>query len=477
MVLDIFFFVRMYFDVELGMDFLQQLEAGFDSCGLSCRDFFSPGKTVGLGVSGGADSMALLYGAFLLRNKYWGKDGAALQVVTVNHNIRPPEESGGDAAFVQRFCSGLDAVQCTIVDLPPGLVAKTAQSRRRGVEEAARFLRYEAFQREAKAADCQFFLLAHNQNDQLETLLLRFLQGSGDAASQGIPLQRGIFVRPLLQVGRHAIEVFLISHQVEFRSDSTNQENDYLRNRCRNLLIPLLDKDFCGWQKGVLSGSEKRQDDNDLISSLVPSDLWQEGEGESLVAPWDRFLSLHAALRRRVLYEVFNRFGVDSRIPYHLLRPLVQLPATENRSLNDCLGVASLPAGLFTFGSVQVEAAKEGLVVRKKAQQGDARGFALVIDGKGEYCLPMGRLSVDEVACCENGACERALLVGEMCFLSPIVVRSPEPGDKVLVRGKVQSAQEILSKSQKGQFVAVVEEVGKETVELLSVSSFCKKRE
>ena len=89
----------------------------------------------------------------------------------------------------------------------------------------------------------------------------------------------------------------------------------------------------------------------------------------------------------------------------------------------------------------------------------------------------MGRLSVDEVACCENGACERALLVGEMCFLSPIVVRSPEPGDKVLVRGKVRSAQEILSKSQKGQFVAVVEEVGKETVELLSVSSFCKKRE
>lgn len=57
------------------------------------------------------------------------------------------------------------------------------------------------------------------------------------------------------------------------------------------------------------------------------------------------------------------------------------------------------------------------------------------------------------------------------------MVRSPEPGDKVLVRGKVQSAQEILSKSQKGQFVAVVEEVGKETVELLSVSSLCTKQE
>lgn len=456
------------------MDFLQQLEAGFDSCGLSCRDVLSPGKTVGLGVSGGADSMALLYGTVLLREKIWGEDGARLLVVSVNHNIRPPEESGGDTAFVRAFCSRLQGVECRIVELSPGLVAETAKSRRRGVEEAARFLRYEIFQREAAAAGCQFFLLAHNQNDQLETLLLRFLQGSGDAASQGIPLRRDIFVRPLLQVGRHDIEVFLFSHRVEFRSDSTNQENDYLRNRCRNLLIPLLDKEFCGWRKAVLSGSEKRQDDNDLVSSLVPSDLWQEGEGESLVAPWDRFLSLHSALRRRVLYEVFNKLGVDGRIPYHLLRTLVQLPATGKGSLNDCLGVTSLPAGLFTFGSVQVEATKDGLVVRKKGQQGDARGFALVVDRKGEYCLPMGKLRVDEAACCERSGFGSTLLVGGMSFLSPIVIRSPEPGDKVLVRGKVQSVHGILAKSQGGQYVAVVEELGKETVELLPLSSMAR---
>lgn len=457
------------------MDFLQQLEAGFDLCGLSCRDVFSPGKTVGLGVSGGADSMALLYGSVLLREKFWGKNGAQLLVVSVNHNIRPPEESGGDAAFVKAFCSRLQGVECRIVKLPPGLVAKTAQSRRRGVEEAARFLRYEAFQREVKAADCQFFLLAHNQNDQLETLLFRFLQGSGDAAFQGIPLQRGIFVRPLLQVGRGDIEGFLSSHQIEFKTDSTNLENQYLRNRCRNLLIPLLNKEVPGWQKGVLSGSEKRQDDNDFISSLVPKDLWQEGDGESLVAPWDRFLSLHPTLRRRVLYEAFNRLGVDCRIPYHLLRPLVKLQATESGTLNDCLGVASLPAGLFTFGSIQVEATTGGLLVRKKEQQGEARGFALVVDRGGEYSLPGGMILVVEEGSCDEGAASgKRLLVGEMSFLSPIVVRSLEPGDKVLVRGKGQSVQEILSKRQGGQFVAVVEEVGKETVELLSLSSFKK---
>lgn len=445
------------------MDFLWQLEAGFDSCSLSCRDVFSPGKTVGIGVSGGADSMALLYGTFLLRKKYWGRGGASLQVVTVNHNIRPPGESGGDAAFVQSFCSRLQGVECRIVELPPGLVAETAQSRRRGVEEAARFLRYEAFQREAKAAGCQFFLLAHNRNDQLETLVLRFLQGSGEAASQGIPLQRDIFLRPLLKVGRSDIEGFLSSHQIEFKTDSTNLENEYLRNRCRNLLIPLLDKEFPGWQKAVLSGSEKRRDDNDLISSLVPKDLWQEGEGESLVAPWDRFLSLHPALRRRVLYEVFNKLGVDSRIPYHLVRTLVllrELPSLGN---------------LFSFGSVQVESTKSGLLVRRRGSEICTKGFSLVIDRGGEYCLPGGTILVVEEGSCDEGAASGTRLsVGGMSLDVPIVVRSPEPGDRVLVHGRIQSVQEILSKKLELQYVAVVEEMGKETVELLPLSSFTR---
>lgn len=445
------------------MDFLWQLEAGFDSCSLSCRDVFSPGKTVGIGVSGGADSMALLYGTFLLRKKYWGRGGASLQVVTVNHNIRPPGESGGDAAFVQSFCSRLQGVECRIVELPPGLVAETAQSRRRGVEEAARFLRYEAFQREAKAAGCQFFLLAHNRNDQLETLVLRFLQGSGEAASQGIPLQRDIFLRPLLKVGRSDIEGFLSSHQIEFKTDSTNLENEYLRNRCRNLLIPLLDKEFPGWQKAVLSGSEKRRDDNDLISSMVPKDLWQEGEGESLVAPWDRFLSLHPALRRRVLYEVFNKLGVDSRIPYHLVRTLVllrELPSLGN---------------LFSFGSVQVESTKSGLLVRRRGSEICTKGFSLVIDRGGEYRLPGGTiLVVEEGSCDERAASGTRLLMVGMSFWSPIVVRSPEPGDRVLVHGRIQSVQEILSKKPELQYVAVVEEMGKETVELLPLSSFTR---
>ncbi len=461
MVLGIFFLPGRA-AMEMGMDFLRQMEAGFCSCGLSCRDVLAPGKTVGLGVSGGADSMALLHGVFLLRKSLFGEGGADLLVVSVNHNIRPPQESAADAAFVSDFCSRLQGVECRVVELPPGLVVETARKRGRGVEEAARFLRYGAFQREAAAAGCQFFLLAHTRNDQLETLLLRFLQGSGDGSGQGIPPARDMFLRPLLNVSRQDIEEFLAHCQVEFRTDRTNLENGHLRNRCRNLLVPLLDREFPGWQKSVLTGSEKRRDDNDFISSVVPKDLWQEEAGESLLVPWDRFLSLHPALRRRVLFQGLNRLGVDSRIPYHLVGSLA------------CREGILPPGRLFSFGPVQVESTKEGLLVKRSGPGPDSSGFSLVIDSGGEYSLPMGTLLVaEDKARGENPAWGRRLLVGGMSLSPPLVVRSPEPGDRAVVKGRIQSVSEIFSgrREQGDLYVAVVEELGGETVGLLPASS------
>lgn len=436
------------------MDFLHQMEEGFCSCGLSCKDVFAPGSVVGLGVSGGADSMALLHGAVLLRKKFWGGDGAGLLVVSVNHNIRPPQESAFDAAFVEDFCSRLSHVQCRVVELPPGVVAETARNRGRGVEDAARFLRYEIFRREAAAVGCRHFLLAHTRNDQLETLLLRFLQGSGDEEGKGIPLVRDIFIRPLLNVSRQDIEEFLAHCQVEFRTDRTNFENGYLRNRCRNLLVPLLDREFPGWQKAVLAGMKKHRDDKELLSSLIPDNFWKNEDDESsLMVPWEDFFALHPALRRRVLFQALNRLGVNCRIPFRLVEKVAALQDGAQRGR------------IFSLGSMEVWGGRKGLVVRK-IRQPEEGGFALLLESAGVYCIGGRRLRV--AAGNSPSAPRPSLVIGGIEFLPPVVLRSLQAGDRAADDGRGGGAK-AFSIDNEPDFRCVVEEVGRASITIISL--------
>ena len=110
--------------MDCGKDFLKELAAGFENCGCLCEDIFSPKKKIGFGVSGGADSMALLYSAILLRKSLFGEGGAEFVVVSVNHNIRPREESLADSLFVEKFCKGFSGVEFVLVELPVGPPAR-----------------------------------------------------------------------------------------------------------------------------------------------------------------------------------------------------------------------------------------------------------------------------------------------------------------------------------------------------------------
>ena len=191
---------------------------------------------IGVGVSGGADSICLLV---CLANLFKKCPSVSLKVVTVNHNIRSEEESGGDCDFVVSVCNKLNevyyqnknAISCEVVSLEKGKVFDFAKSRGAGIEESARFLRYQIFEDfiEKNHLDC--FCLAHNKNDQLETALMRFLQGSSIEGSCGIWENRGKFVRPLINCDRKEIEKYLTEQGFEWRTDCTNLDNSYFRNR------------------------------------------------------------------------------------------------------------------------------------------------------------------------------------------------------------------------------------------------------
>ena len=442
--------------MDCGKDFLKELAAGFENCGCLCEDIFSPKKKIGFGVSGGADSMALLYSAILLRKSLFGEGGAEFVVVSVNHNIRPREESLADSLFVEKFCKGFSGVEFVLVELPVGRVEKEATLRGKGVEEAARFLRYEIFESIIEEKKCDYFCLAHNRNDQLETLLLRFLQGSADGEAQGIPAVRGYFLRPMLQIQRKDIEAFLSTECVGFRQDATNCENDYLRNRCRNLLVPLLNKEFNGWSGGVIAGAEKRQADSDFIASLLPKDFWTEDSAGNLFCSWSAFFDLHPALRRRILFQGLNLFGLERRVPYYLLEDLVSWKAES-------------PNGrIFSLGDGEVFVEKEVLWIRKMVQKPWEMGFSLLIEKAGSYILDDRMISIH----CDVDTQAQTLVFEGQCFIPPFVIRSALPGDKTLVGKKVVGVQEVLQKDFRSccKKIVVVEEIGNPLVSIVVLS-------
>jgi len=269
---------------------------------------------IGVAVSGGADSVSLLLSLVHL----FGKD--SVFVITVNHNIRKKEETDADADFVERFCHSL-GVFCETFVLERGLVQNLAETRKKGVEEAARYLRYQAFESFIKKHNLPYLCLAHNQNDQLETLLMRFFQGSGIDGGCGIVPKRGCYIRPLLKISRNDIEQYLLAQNMEWRTDLSNFDTHYLRNRIRRVVMPFLDENVSGWKSAVLIGNEKNQYDDDCISMLCVPKWEKKSSSRILMASCD-FYSLSPALQRRVIYSGLSLLAVDFRYPYKLVRSI-----------------------------------------------------------------------------------------------------------------------------------------------------------
>ena len=283
--------------------------AGFD---LSAK------SAVAAAVSGGADSISLLTALHHLL-----PENIKLMALTVNHNIRPAAETEGDAAFVEDYCSRL-GVECFRFDIPRGKVAVTAQERGMGVEEAARALRYQIFESFAEERGLSALFSAHNRNDQTETVLMRFLSGGDSGALEGIPLRRGIYIRPLLELERSQIESYLEQQGLSWRTDLTNFDNSMFRNKIRNVIIPFLDQQKEGWRQAVNTLSQKMAADNNTLEKLTDNAQnllsWREtGSEEKEVSFLSKeYSAQEAAVQRRLFYRALETVGARERVPYSL---------------------------------------------------------------------------------------------------------------------------------------------------------------
>ena len=192
-----------------------------------------PQDRVLVGVSGGADSVCL----FMVLLEFQKQMTFEIKVVHVEHGIRG-EESLRDERYVRELCEKYQVeYECVSCDIPA-----MAKEKKISIEEAGRNARYEAFDRIGEKWRANRIAVAHNQNDQAETILWNLARGSGLDGAAGIRPVRGKIIRPLLECSRTEIEAFLKKKNIQWCEDGTNDELDYTRNIIRNRLLPEMRK-------------------------------------------------------------------------------------------------------------------------------------------------------------------------------------------------------------------------------------------
>lgn len=190
-----------------------------------------------LAISGGPDSIAMLHVINEIQKE--SKTKFELIVAHVNHMIR--EEAGEDEEYVKQFCEKLQIpFYSKHIE-----VLQIAKESKQGVEETGRYERYKFFDELMKKTGANKIAIAHNKNDNAETMIMHVLRGSGISGLKGLePIKENKYIRPLLDCTRQEIEKYCEENNLQPRIDKTNFDNAYTRNKIRNVVIPYIKEEF-----------------------------------------------------------------------------------------------------------------------------------------------------------------------------------------------------------------------------------------
>lgn len=187
-----------------------------------------------LGVSGGPDSITMLDILRQIQEEF----DFEIVVAHINHMIR--KEAIQDEEYVKKYCEK-NSIEFFVKRID---VMSVANNRKIGTEEAGRLVRYDFFDEVLKQTGSNKIAIAHNKNDKVETIIMHLLRGSGLSGLKGIEPIRENVIRPLIECERKEIEKYCDKNKLEPRIDKTNFENDYTRNKIRNIVIPYIEKEL-----------------------------------------------------------------------------------------------------------------------------------------------------------------------------------------------------------------------------------------
>lgn len=352
---------------------------------ISQNEMVQPGDHVICAISGGADSVALLFAMYLLREKL----RIALEAAHFNHNLRG-DESQRDEEFVRQLCDRLD--------IPLHVGTGCIEAGKKGLEAAARDARYAyLLSLGGKIAT------AHTANDNAETVLMHLVRGTGLKGLGGIVPMNGRLIRPMLNVTRQEVLAFLAEYNLSFVEDSSNNSDRFLRNRLRHNVMPLLEGENPSLVENLSAMALRLRKDDQLLEELAQ---------DSATVNVTKLRALPESLRSRVIVNFLKNGGVRE-------------PEAEHIDAIGRLIDSDKPSARIMLGN--------GINV---ARRYDTIEFQESVEELEEIALPCpGTIVLENIGvriCCEPAVC--VVDTADAFTIIPkgqIVIRSRQAGDRI----------------------------------------------
>ncbi len=261
------------------------------------------GEVIGVGVSGGIDSMCLLH--FLNSNK----EALDIDVVAIhiNHGIR--EESDDEARFVVQKCKemGVRVYKFTI-DSP-----KIAREKKISLETAAREGRYGVFEALVKKDIVDKVALAHHQSDQAETILMHIFRGCGVSGARGMdPIRDKIYIRPMLPVSKEDIADYANMNNIEYVEDASNKDTSYTRNYLRNVVMKDILKKWPNAIEAITNFANAVSEDDDFIKASINTNALMIDK--KIVQMPCYYFKGRSSVYSRIVFKALSLIGVTKDI-------------------------------------------------------------------------------------------------------------------------------------------------------------------
>lgn len=309
------------------------------------NNLFAKGEKVLVCLSGGSDSVCLLYAMYNCREFF----DFEIYACHVNHMIRG-EEAERDEQFCKKLCGKLGIILFSGKFDVPGI----AQEKKKSVELAAREVRYSFFDKIVSENGIDKIVTAHNKNDNAETLLMNYIRGSGLEGLCGIDVKRENIVRPLLCMEKKEILDYLEANNAEYVTDSTNLSVEYTRNKIRLELIGYINKNlnpsFC---KTVTQNSKILRMENEFMTEVCEGSektcVFDDTKGKYIDI--SKYEKLHKAIRYRVLRSFMQKnLGSVSDIGYATIERMDKL---KKGKVAVCAGFEAVAS----YGKLRIEKA------------------------------------------------------------------------------------------------------------------------
>lgn len=354
------------------------------------------GERVVCAVSGGADSMALLWGLYLLKDSLQ----LDLSAAHFNHHLRG-EESDRDEAFVRDFCAGYG------IPFYGGSAQVTAGAK--GLEAAAREARY-AFLKGLPGK----IATAHTADDNAETLIMHLVRGTGLKGLGGIAPVNGSLIRPMLQITRYEVLAFLEEYSIPYVEDSSNSGDDFLRNRLRHHVMPLLKQENPSLSQNLSAMALRLRQDEQVLAAEAEKQHTDD-------VPVLR--EMEPAIRSRVLSNMLLQAGV-------------QEPEAEHIAAMEKLVFSQSPSAKAAF--------PKGVVMARSYNTLKAVSRETKLVGQAVTCPGVYEVSGMRLTLSPNQSGERTIYSFAFTPKGNMVLRSRKTGDTIRLSGGTKSLKKLL---------------------------------